>query len=108
MAWFYNLFLTCFSRIGLVASLCRHHGPAAIAVHKFTFFLKEFANFKKSRAAKTSKTAFLNGLLYQANFVVFWHGEETIWSVLELPASSCFCLSFAGPACCALAACPQW
>jgi hypothetical protein len=40
MAWFYNLIFDPFLRIGLVASLQHHPGPAATMVPKSTFFLR--------------------------------------------------------------------
>jgi hypothetical protein len=58
MAWFYNLFSTRFSRIGLVASSRRHHGPAAIAVHKFAFFLRNSLISKNRAPQKRQKPRF--------------------------------------------------
>jgi hypothetical protein len=49
MAWFYNLFSTRFSGIGLVAISRRHHGPAATMGHKFALFLTN-SQISKNRA----------------------------------------------------------
>jgi hypothetical protein len=57
MAWFYNPILTLFSKLAWSlargANTVRRPSPYTTCV-----FPKKFANLKKSRIAKTSKTAF--------------------------------------------------
>jgi hypothetical protein len=58
MAWFYNLFLSCFSGIGLVASSRRHHDPADTMGHKSAFFLGNSLISKNRAPQKSQKPHF--------------------------------------------------
>jgi hypothetical protein len=58
MACFYNPILTHFLEIGLVACSRRHHGPAAIAVRKFAFFLRNSQISQNRASQKRQKSHF--------------------------------------------------
>jgi hypothetical protein len=58
MAWFYNLILSPFFEIGLVAQVPRHSGPAATMVLKFAFSLGNSRFSQNSSRKKPKKTSF--------------------------------------------------
>jgi len=61
MAWFYNLILSHFSEIGLVASSRRLISPSASMVYKSAFSLKNSHISQICALSKTSKLPFFNG-----------------------------------------------